>query len=64
MLPKQALDTVNYFHPEMHKGKVLLMTGGSNGGMLSEICKSYLRHGAKAVYLMARKADKLNAVVA
>jgi 2,4-dienoyl-CoA reductase [(3E)-enoyl-CoA-producing], peroxisomal len=44
------------------KGKVILVTGGSNGGMLSEIARAYLRHHAKAVYLMARKADKLEKV--
>jgi NADP-dependent 3-hydroxy acid dehydrogenase YdfG len=44
------------------EGKVCLITGGSNGGMLSEIAAAYLSHGAKAVYLMARKIDKLKAV--
>jgi peroxisomal 2,4-dienoyl-CoA reductase len=31
--------------------------------MLSEIGKAYLRHGAKAVYFMARKVDKLQVIV-
>lgn len=64
MLPKSALDSHKIFHPELMQGKVLLVTGGSNGGMLSEIARAFLRHGAKAVYLMARKADKLQAVCA
>lgn len=59
MLKKEQLDTVHFYHPELMKGKVCLVTGGSNGGMLKEIARAYLRHGAKAVYLMARKADKL-----
>ena len=45
------------------KDKVLIVTGGSNGGMLQEIAKAYLRHGAKAVYLTARNKDKLDAVI-
>lgn len=64
MIPKQALDTSNIFHPELFKGKVILITGGSNGGMLKEIAKSYLKHGATAVCLVARNATKLEKVVA
>jgi len=47
------------FHPEVMKGKVVLITGGSNGGMLVEMAKAYLTHGATAVGMMARKAEKL-----
>ena len=50
------------FHPELCSGKVILITGGSNGGMLSEIARAYLRHGAAGVGLMARKAEKLKNV--
>ena len=63
MLTKSQLDTVSFWSPTLYAGKVCLITGGSNGGMLSEIGKAYLRHGAKAVYFMARKVDKLQAVV-
>lgn len=48
----------------MCKGKVALITGGSNRGMLSEIAKGYLMHGAAAVGLIARKEDKLKEVCA
>jgi len=41
-----------------------LITGGSNRGMLSEIAKAYLVHGAAAVGLVARKEDKLKEVCA
>ncbi len=64
MIQKQALDTSNIFHPELCKGKVILITGGSNGGMLKEIAKSYLKHGAAAVGLVARNEAKLAKVVA
>jgi NADP-dependent 3-hydroxy acid dehydrogenase YdfG len=62
MNSKSELDSKLIFHPSLMKGKVLLVTGGSNGGMLSEIARAYLRHQAAAVYLMARKADKLQKV--
>jgi len=45
------------FAPDLMKGKVILMTGGSNGGMISETARAYLRHGAAAVALFARKAE-------
>ena len=44
------------------KGKVALITGGSNGGMLKEIGKAYLLHKAAAVVLMSRNAEKNSAV--
>ena len=50
------------FHPELMKGKVIIITGGSNGGMLKEIGKAYLLHQAKAVVLMSRNAEKNGAV--
>ena len=40
------------------KGKVCLITGGSRGGMLKEIAREYLNHGAKAVILMSRNKEK------
>ena len=39
-----------------------LITGGSRGGMLADIAKQYLIHGAKAVVLMSRNKDKNQAV--
>jgi NAD(P)-dependent dehydrogenase (short-subunit alcohol dehydrogenase family) len=64
MIPKQALDSTSIFHPELCKGKVCLITGGSNGGMLKEIARAFLRHGATAVGLLARNAEKLGKVTA
>lgn len=51
------------FSKELLSGKVAIITGGSNGGMLQEIAKEFLAHSAKAVVLIARKKDKLDAVV-
>lgn len=51
------------FNPELLEGKVAFITGGSNGGMLLEIAKEYLKHSAKAVVLVARKQDKLNELI-
>lgn len=39
-----------------------MVTGGSRGGMLKEIAKQYLVHGAKAVVLMSRNKEKNEAV--
>jgi NAD(P)-dependent dehydrogenase (short-subunit alcohol dehydrogenase family) len=64
MIPKLALDSTGIFHPELYKGKVCLITGGSNGGMLKEIARAFLRHGATAVGLLARNAEKLGKVTA
>jgi len=58
------LDSKSMYSPELMKGKVVLMTGGSNGGMISETARAFLRHGAVAVGLLARKADKLHEVAA
>lgn len=46
------------FSPTLMKDKVVLITGGSRGGMLKEMAKEYLRHSAKAVVLMSRNAEK------
>ena len=50
------------FSPTLYSGKVCLITGGSRGGMLKEIAKQYLVHGAKAVVLMSRNKEKNEAV--
>lgn len=42
------------FSKNLFKNKVCLITGGSRGGMLQEIAKQILIHGAKAVILMSR----------
>ena len=51
------------FAPNLYEGKVCIITGGSRGGMLKEIAQEYHNHGAKAVILMSRNAEK-NAAVA
>ena len=53
------LHSMKIYHPEVMKGKVILITGGSNGGMLVDMARAYLAHGAIAVGMMARKAEKL-----
>eukprot|EP00350_Pseudokeronopsis_sp_OXSARD2_P013949 CAMPEP_0170541654 /NCGR_PEP_ID=MMETSP0211-20121228/1336_1 /TAXON_ID=311385 /ORGANISM="Pseudokeronopsis sp., Strain OXSARD2" /LENGTH=226 /DNA_ID=CAMNT_0010844475 /DNA_START=16 /DNA_END=696 /DNA_ORIENTATION=- len=40
------------------KDKVIVITGGSRGGMLQEIGKAYILHHAKAVVLMSRNKEK------
>ena len=42
MLTKSDLDTKKIWHPDVMKGKVALITGGSNGGMISAIAQAYL----------------------
>ena len=54
-----SLDSRKIFSAELLKGKVALITGGSNGGMIKEIAKVFLLHGCSAVVLMSRKAEKL-----
>ena len=56
------LDSRKIFSLELLTGKVALITGGSNGGMIKEIAKVFLIHGCAAVVLMSRKAEKLQAV--
>ena len=46
------------FAPNLLEYKVVIMTGGSRGGMLKEIAKAFLVHKAKAVVLMSRNAEK------
>ena len=46
------------FAPNLMQDKVCLITGGSRGGMLREIAKEFLAHGAKAVILMSRNKEK------
>ncbi|TNV76714.1 hypothetical protein FGO68_gene15574 [Halteria grandinella] len=47
---KIAPPTKSYFSPELLKGQVAIVTGGSRGGMLKEIAQAYLQHGCKAVF--------------
>ena len=58
------LDSRRIFSAELLLGKVALITGGSNGGMIKETAKAFLLHGCTAVVLMSRKAEKLQAVAA
>ena len=57
-------DSRKIWSPELLKGQVALVSGGSNGGMLQEMAKDFLLHGCVAVVLMSRKLDKLQAVAA
>ena len=59
-----SLDSLKIFSPELLKGQVALITGGSNGGMIKETAKVFLLHGCSAVVLMSRNAEKLGAVAA
>jgi NAD(P)-dependent dehydrogenase (short-subunit alcohol dehydrogenase family) len=56
---ESTLDSMKIFHPELMAGKVILITGGSNGGMLKDMARAYLMHKAAAVVLMSRNAEKL-----
>ena len=49
MLVKSDLDTKKIWHADIMLGKTALITGGSNGGMISAIAKAYLQHGAAGV---------------
>jgi 2,4-dienoyl-CoA reductase [(3E)-enoyl-CoA-producing], peroxisomal len=46
----------------LYEGKIVLVTGGSRGGILKECAKQFLIHGAKRVFMMARNAQKLGEV--
>lgn len=59
-----TLDSLKIYSPSLLEGKVALITGGSNGGMIKETAKVFLLHGCSAVVLMSRKAEKLQAVAA
>ena len=50
------------FSNTLYSGKVILITGGSRGGMLKETAKQYLLHGARVVVLMSRSKEKNDAV--
>ena len=52
------------FSEQLFSQQVVLITGGSRGGMLKETARQFLLHGAQAVVLMSRSKDKNEAVCA
>ena len=56
------LDSTKIFSKELLKGKIALVTGGSNGGMPRETVKAFLEHGCDGVALMSRNGEKLQKV--
>ena len=49
------------FNKDLLQGKVVLITGGSRGGMLADMAEKAIKCGAK-VAMMARNKEKLQAV--
>ena len=52
----------SFFRPDLLKGKVALITGGSRGGMLQATAEAFLRHGCK-VAMVARSKERLEKVM-
>ena len=57
------MESYPHYNKNLLEGKRVLITGGSRRGILMEIAKAYLLHGAKAVLLMSRNKEKNDAVV-
>ena len=50
------------FKDDCLKGKVVLMTGGTRGGMLYHSARAILAHGARGLVMVARDEHKVRVI--